>query len=221
MRLEMREWEASRSRTESPWSASRRRLSESRLDAARALRSSTVDMEMGVGAANGDASAERGDLVLGVATGDGEAGGGKPRPTATGDGDGDASLLADGDEEPEREAGLGFALGLALALALGLGLGLEAAAGAAAFAFLMAASICVQRRGGFEILNFEREVSWEREEGRRFIAVRVTGEDRRLALRGRKSLVHGTCFLKGPHVIESSFQSACNIFLTGSTVGLR
>jgi hypothetical protein len=59
----------------------------------------------------------------------------------------------------------------------------------------------VRRRGGFEILNFEREVSWEREEGRRFIAVRVTGEDRRLALRGRKSLVRGTCFLKGPHVI--------------------
>jgi hypothetical protein len=44
-------------------------------------------METGVGAGNGDASAERGDLVLGVATGDGEAGGRKPRPTATGDGD--------------------------------------------------------------------------------------------------------------------------------------
>ena len=93
MRLEMREWEASRSRTESPWSASRRRLSESRLEAARVLRSPTVDAEAGVGTGKGDADAERGDLVLGVKGG--EAGGGrKPRPTATGDGD--ASLAVPG-----------------------------------------------------------------------------------------------------------------------------
>jgi hypothetical protein len=97
MRLEMREWEASRSRTESPWSASRRRLSESRVDAARARRSST---EAGLGAGKGDAGAERGDLVLGVA---GEEGARKPRPAATATGDGDASsLVADGDEVPEE-----------------------------------------------------------------------------------------------------------------------
>lgn len=59
MRLEMREWEASRSRALSAWSASRRRLSESRLDAARPLRSPTVEMEAGVDLA----AAERGDLV--------------------------------------------------------------------------------------------------------------------------------------------------------------
>src|SRR4051794_40827062 len=131
MRLEMREWEASRSRTESPWSASTRRLSESRLDVARLLRSPMVDMEPAVGAGKGkgDADAERGDLVAGVA---GEAGGRKPRATATGDRD--ASLLPDGEEEPERESGLGLGLGLGLALALGLGLGLEAVA----LAFLMA-----------------------------------------------------------------------------------
>lgn len=44
-RLEMREWEASRSRAESPWSASSRRLRESRWDAARILRSATVETE--------------------------------------------------------------------------------------------------------------------------------------------------------------------------------
>ena len=139
MCLEIREsgWEASRSRAVSPWSASRRRLSESRLEAARPLRSPTVDTEAGVDMA----AAGRGDLILGVT---GEEGERKPRVTATGEGEGDA-LLPDGDEVSETESGLDFALGLALAL----GLGLEAA-------FLIA-----KKNGGrrllclLEILNFE------------------------------------------------------------------
>ena len=62
-RLERREWDASRSRTESPWIASMRRLRESRWDAARLRRSPIVDRA--AGAASGEAAA-------GEASGDGE-----------------------------------------------------------------------------------------------------------------------------------------------------
>lgn len=137
-RLEMREWEASRSRTESPWSASKRRLRESMWDAARLLRSPTVDME--AGAAKGEAAA-RGDLGLGFAGEEGE----RKLRSAPGD------APPDGEETPEREAGLGFALGLALALGLGLG-----AAAVAALAFLMASvGGSGEKRWGLGCLNFE------------------------------------------------------------------
>ena len=117
MRLEIREWEASRSRAESPWSASRRRLSAARLEAARLLRSPTVDTEAGVDVA----AAVRGDLALGVTS---EAGERKPRRTpTTGEGEGDPALASDGEEAPERESGLAFPLGLALTLALAQGFG--------------------------------------------------------------------------------------------------
>jgi hypothetical protein len=137
--LERREWDASRSRTESPWSASRRRLRESRWDAARLRRSAIVDRA--AGAARGEAAAgeARGEpLVLGFA---GECEGERKLRSAAGyDG---VPPPADGEEPPEsREAGLGVALGFGAALALGLGFGFGLGA-AAALAFLMAAGVGV------------------------------------------------------------------------------
>lgn len=122
----MREWEASRSRTEAPWSASRRRLRESRWDAARLRRSPTVEMLAGAAKAGEAATGEF--LVLGFATGEDE--GERKLRSAAGD-----AAPADGEEPPERrETGLAFALGLALAR------GFEAVAAVAALAFLMVAS---------------------------------------------------------------------------------
>jgi hypothetical protein len=122
----MREWEASRSRTEAPWSASRRRLRESRWDAATLRRSAMVYTLKGA-AMVGEAA--RGEvLVLGFATGEDE--GERKLRSAAGD-----AAPADGEEAPERrQTGLGFDLGLALAR------GLEAVAAAAPLAFLMVAS---------------------------------------------------------------------------------
>jgi hypothetical protein len=127
-RLVMREWEASRSRTEAPWSASRRRLRESRWDAARLRRSPTLNMLGGWGA--------KGELlVLGLAASEDE--GERKLRSAAGDAE-----PADGEEAPERrETGLGFALGLALAR------GLQAVAAVAALAFLMVLPALDAKRG--------------------------------------------------------------------------
>ena len=138
-RLERREWDASRSRTDSPWSASRRRLRESRWEAARLRRSAIVDRAAGAAsgeAAAGEAIGDGEPLVLGFS---GESEGERKLRSAAGDG---GVPPADGEEPPEsREAGLGVALsfGAALDLALGLGLGFGLGA-AAALAFLMAAA---------------------------------------------------------------------------------
>jgi hypothetical protein len=120
----MREWEASRSRTEAPWSASRRRLRESRWDAATLRRSATVDTLEGAAMVGEAATGEF--LVLGFATGEDE--GERKLRSAAGD-----AAPADGEEAPERrETGLGLALTRAR--------GLEAVAAAAPLAFLMVAS---------------------------------------------------------------------------------
>ena len=134
-RLERREWDASRSRTESPWIASMRRLRESRWDAARLRRSPIVDRAAGAAsgeAAAGEAIGDGEPLVLGFS---GESEGERKLRSAAGDG---GVPPADGEEPPEsREAGLGVPLGFGAALGLAFGFGLGAAA---ALAFLMAAA---------------------------------------------------------------------------------
>ena len=164
-RLERREWDASRSRTESPWIASMRRLRESRWDAARLRRSPIVDRAAGAAsgeAAAGEASGE--PLVLGFG---GEREGERKLRSAAGDG---GVPPADGEEPPEsREAGLGVALGFGAALDLSLGLGLGFGLGAAAaLAFLMATAAGVGV-GGRRNLKFELAVVEEKREGPGFI----------------------------------------------------
>ena len=85
-RLERREWDASRSRTESPWIASMRRLRESRWDAARLRRSQIVDRAAGAAsgeAAAGEAIGDGEPLVLGFS---GESEGERKLRSAAGDG---------------------------------------------------------------------------------------------------------------------------------------
>ena len=165
-RLERREWDASRSRTDSPWSASRRRLRESRWDAARLRRSPIVDRAAGAAsgeAAAGEAIGDGEPLVLGFS---GEREGERKLRSAAGDG---GVPPADGEEPPEsREAGLGVPLGFGAALAPALGLAFGLGAASAALAFLMAAAAGVGV-GGRRNLKFELAVVEGKREGPGFI----------------------------------------------------